>query len=344
MSQPAQISSSIVDGMVDWSPVITRMREREEQNHKREISSCLDDVLSAVSYSCKRRGYYSPCTPEVLIYEYDRITKGKKVGEETADTWDGPCSTELHCEVCGESHADIIERGPSEAGWRLDSLSVFCPDISEDQLITGRRPKECYAKLMCQSCIQDKENPEEVEDGYGERCSACGISNLLCCDEDIVEDYFHYNMYETLGLCGFCPSCGENLTEAEKREKLYDRRERMSIPHGQVRESRLHDSQLHATQVDEPTEENSDSDDDLDLEITDSEAGDLLGNSEEWEEFEEFENEELPENNTEKAREIKDVVKEVGEKIFDVQDQLREGDYLKIMDLLQKVTNKVNSL
>ena len=59
---------------------------------------------------------------------------------------------------------------------------------------------------------------------------------------------------------------------------------------------------------------------------------------------EEFENEELPENNTEKAREIKDVVKEVGEKIFDIQDQLREGDYLEIMDLLQKVTNKVNSL
>lgn len=344
MSQPAQNSSSITDDTEDWSPVIARVREREEQNHKREISSCLDDVLSAVSYSCKERKYHhydiAYCTPEVLTYEYDRITKEKKVEEETADTWDGPCSTELHCEVCGESHADIIERGPSEAGWRLDSLSVFFPHISEEQFISGI-PKECYAKVMCQSCILGKENPEEVEDGYGERCSACGISNLLCCDEDIVEDYFHYHYYRDKGPCGFCPSCSENLSEQERSEKLYDRRERLSIPHDQDLESLLYASQLRATQADEPTEENNDSDDDLDLEITDSEAGDLLGNSEEWEEFE---NEELPENNTEKAREIKDVVIEVGEKIFDVKDQLREGDYLKIMDLLQSVTNKVNSL
>ena len=58
----------------------------------------------------------------------------------------------------------------------------------------------------------------------------------------------------------------------------------------------------------------------------------------------EYENEDLPENNTEKATDIKDAVKEVGEKMFDVQDQLKEGDYLELMNLLQKVTNKVNSL
>ena len=58
----------------------------------------------------------------------------------------------------------------------------------------------------------------------------------------------------------------------------------------------------------------------------------------------EYENEELPENNTEKAKEIKDAVKEVGEKIFTIQEQLKEGDYLEIMNLLQKVTNSVNSL
>ena len=52
----------------------------------------------------------------------------------------------------------------------------------------------------------------------------------------------------------------------------------------------------------------------------------------------------MPENNTEKAKEIKDVVKEVGEKIFTIQEQLKEGDYLEIMNLLQKVINSVNSL
>jgi len=207
-----------------------------DQSIPTEVSSCLDDVLSAVSYTCKARGVfqrYTPCTPEVLFYEYDKITKERKVEKETADTWDGPCETELSCEICGESHGDIIQRGPSAAGWRLDSLSVFCPDISEDQLITGRRPKECYASVMCQCCLMGKENPEEVEEGFGERCSACGISNLLCCDEDIVEDHFHYNTYRPYGLCGFCPSCSEHLSEQGKSEKLYDRRDNLSIPHGQ---------------------------------------------------------------------------------------------------------------
>lgn len=81
------------------------------------------------------------------------------------------------------------------------------------------------------------------------------------------------------------------------------------------------------------------------------EMGDMLEVSNDSLEFEdgddyegEYENEELPENNTEKAKEIKDAVREVGEKMFDVRDQLKEGDYLEIMNLLQKVTNGVNSL
>lgn len=307
-----------------------------EQSVLAEVSTCLDDVLSAVSYSCKERLYHSPCTPEVLDYEYDRITKERKVEKETADTWDGPCSTELHCETCGESHADIIKRGPSGAGWRLDSLSVFIPKYSEDQLTSGRRPKECYASVMCQSCILEKENPEEVLDGYGERCSACGITNLLCCDEDVVEDFFHYHYYRDYGPCGFCPSCSENLSEQERAEKLYDRRERLSIPHGQDYEALTHSHSPTGTLVGEE----GDSDDDLDLNDSDEEDR-LYGDSQEWEEYE---NEELPENNSEKAKKIKGVIREVGEKMFDLKDVIKEGDYLEIMDLLQTVTNEVNSL
>ena len=308
-----------------------------------EVSSCLSDVLSSVSYSCKERLYHSPSTPEVLAYEYDRITKERKVEKETADTWDGPCETELHCETCGESHTDIITRGPSGAGWRLDSLSVFIPDISQEQLNTGRRPKECYATVMCQSCILGKENPEEVLDGFGERCSACGITNLLCCDEDVVEDFFHYHYYRDYGPCGFCPSCSENLSEQEKADKLYDRRERLSIPHGEDYEARLHAEQVQANE--EEPDDDLDLNDDPDLTLTDGsdeEEDRLYGDSQEWEE--EYENEELPENNSEKAKKIKDTIREVGEKMFDIKEILKEGDYLEIMGLLQKVTNEVNSL
>ena len=58
----------------------------------------------------------------------------------------------------------------------------------------------------------------------------------------------------------------------------------------------------------------------------------------------EYENEELPENNTEKAKKIKGTVCEMGEILFDLQDKFTEGEYLKMMDLLQKVTNGVNDL
>lgn len=302
-----------------------------ERYEKAEISSCLEDILYVVKRATRgavRAGVETVCStnPEVLSYEYDKATKERKVEEETADTWDGACTTELHCETCGESHNDIIERGPSASGWRIDSLSVFIPDISTECLLSGSRPKECYAVVMCQSCLQDKEQSEEVEDGYGERCSACGISNLLCCDEDIVEDYFHYNIYRDFGLCGFCPSCSEHLSEQEKAEKLYDRRERLSIPHNQD-----YEDHCHLPAIDD--EEHSDDD----IELTDSDEEDLIYDPQ-------YENEELPENNTEKAKKIKGAVREVGEKIFDIQDKLKEGEYLEIMNLLQKVTNEVNSL
>ena len=58
----------------------------------------------------------------------------------------------------------------------------------------------------------------------------------------------------------------------------------------------------------------------------------------------EFENEDMPENNTEKIKGIKGTIGEIGELMFDIQSKLTEGEYLKMMDLLQSVTNGVNSL
>lgn len=58
----------------------------------------------------------------------------------------------------------------------------------------------------------------------------------------------------------------------------------------------------------------------------------------------EYENEDPPENNTEIAKEIKGTISEIGENLFDVKEKLTEGEYLKMMDLLQKVTNDVNRL
>jgi hypothetical protein len=58
----------------------------------------------------------------------------------------------------------------------------------------------------------------------------------------------------------------------------------------------------------------------------------------------EYENEDPPENNAELARGIKGAISEIGENLFDMKEKLTEGEYLKLMDLLQKVTNDVNRL
>ena len=79
----------------------------------------------------------------------------------------------------------------------------------------------------------------------------------------------------------------------------------------------------------------------------DGEIAESWGQVSEW--IQEYEGEyeledDPPENNSDVAKAIKDTVKELGYELFDVQGKLSEGEYLKMMDLLQKITNKVNSL
>lgn len=61
---------------------------------------------------------------------------------------------------------------------------------------------------------------------------------------------------------------------------------------------------------------------------------------------EEYEVDELPENNTEKIKKVKEIVKTLGEKIYELQEKekLQEGEYLEMMNLLQQITNGVNEL
>lgn len=74
-----------------------------------------------------------------------------------------------------------------------------------------------------------------------------------------------------------------------------------------------------------------DDDDTLsDIELTDSET--------------EYEPGELPENNSEKVVGIKETVKKIGEKVYDIQEKITEGEYLEMMNLLMDVTRELNGL
>ena len=67
--------------------------------------------------------------------------------------------------------------------------------------------------------------------------------------------------------------------------------------------------------------------------------------SEEWVETYEGElepGEEEEDNNEEKAMRVKQSVRDMGELVFDIKDDISEGVYLKLMDGLQSITNEMN--
>jgi hypothetical protein len=66
---------------------------------------------------------------------------------------------------------------------------------------------------------------------------------------------------------------------------------------------------------------------------------------EEWAETYEGElepGEEEEDNNEETAMSVKKTVQEMGELLFDIKDKISEGEYLKLMDGLQSITNEMN--
>ena len=64
---------------------------------------------------------------------------------------------------------------------------------------------------------------------------------------------------------------------------------------------------------------------------------------EEYEEEYEID-EDPPENNSERANGMKQTIKNLGEIVYDIQDKILEGEYLQMMNLLQKITNQINLL
>ena len=52
--------------------------------------------------------------------------------------------------------------------------------------------------------------------------------------------------------------------------------------------------------------------------------------------------EETEDNNEETAMSVKKTVQEMGELLFDIKDKITEGEYLKLMDGLQSITNEMN--
>ena len=222
--------------------------------------------------------------------------------------------SELICQsCCYEEGVSCIDCGMSEHF----ALNQGLPRFMEDLEVWPRN-------WRCDGCWARRERFEESLDG---RLEGPMIDDLRRRDENLTE----------------CDNCGRIWDgNAQCPCLLFDEEEEIGTPpapiddnildpavralriRDQVMDQRIVQRLMHLQQ--HPEMEDFEDDDD----------GTYIG---------EYENEEWqPENNTEKVKNIKDSVKNIGEILFDIQEKVTEGEYLKLMDSLQELTNRVNEL
>lgn len=280
---------------------------------KEDVSSCLNDIVQTL---CSVSG------------DREKATFIANVGGEGAkEFW----REEL---IYLESRENLLLSYDTHVKTRrlsersLEDIEIFCRycgDCEEhitqercgggvDEMVVYPCRESGSALFVCNSCRDFEEAT----------CASCGISHELCCEEGIDHDVFTWRTVQVHeepesdsaiamgihreGPCqvGFCPHCITTKTRSELLEELCWRADFSEISYI-----------------------SGDEDEDEDEEDI------YIG---------EYENEDLPENNTEKVTEIKEDVKKAGEMLFDIQDKINDGEYLKIMDMLQKITNGLNGL
>ena len=308
------------------------------------MKECVDDILSSLESWFEWREFEGTS----LDFSQENLEVSYKIAEKERELQhtegDSP-SPEIVCEYCGDNRTHVMQvRG----GGGLDEMCVTW----DRDIQTG----DIGVFFSCRSCCADKEDCWETihMPQRQETCIGCGIHTTLKGDEGL--NPVCLCLQDSVGISAtdyyFCIPClqrslgtecdiGGDTTPLERL--VIDRIQKFrSFIGEEITEIKIPEGyDLPSPPSTEVETENvrrilfPDSDDDLEL-TSDEELSDTYEG--------EYENEELPENNTEKATEIKEAIKEVGEKMFDLQEQLREGDYLEIMNLLQKVTNKVNSL
>lgn len=282
------------------------------------------------------------------------------------------CWRNCSCERCGGQYHDIIARVPGDRttdkrpGDYLSVKDMHHPDGAE---------------LICNSCSVDEEHHEN-DITPARWCVECNVSNKIpdkdgydmsdtgrlsgsrwhcykCCVKEAEEgaDYLDMEVEydeddpEKYSLPRIiCSQCGASSDEFCEHHPY-------SPPPG-------HQFRLQEQQRQQEQQEHVHVDENLILcescgrewdghaqcpcgmgYVTDTNAARLLFGPVEDPYYGEYEiDEDPPENNSLVAKEIKGTVKELGEQLFDLQGKLSEGEYLKMMDLLQKITNKTNSL
>ena len=174
-------------------------------------------------------------------------------------------------------------------------------------------------ELICQSCaVTVTGNLNPSENYY---CVDCGYSEALC-------KQFHGEQLGQFYLEGQTrPEYQDENTRCQGCRARVERYEREEV---EEREEQVDDSHGRVNRVLFPENDEEEV---------------LLGDHDEWGEtyVGELElAEENEENDEEVALRVKNTVQEMGEVLFDIKDKITEGEYLKLMDGLQSITNEMN--
>lgn len=304
-------------------------------------------ILLLDGSSSDEEGGVSKCSCERCGYHQEEIQDRMRLGV-------GLCSKEEQRRLFPGDFLSVKDMGSP------DGSELICQScsVNESQHINDPTPAR-----WCTSC----QVSNKIKDSIGNDMSDTGILSgddwqcYKCCVQEICEmsehmlmevEYVEYVEYDEDPYSiprVVCPHCGASDDEGCVHHPLHEHPGRFGVPH-EPRGTADEDQSLTCESCGREWDGNAQCPCGMGH-IIDSSGEDEIattwGQVSSW--IEEYEGEyevddDPPENNSEVATEIKDSVKELGEQLFDIQEKLSEGEYLKMMDILQKITNKTNSL
>ena len=230
------------------------------------------------------------------------------------------------------------EESSDEEEWSISSVSSYDSDSANVADLDARVCNRCHhGEAVIESRGFGWEDWLAIADmGSGEEliCRSCAVGNdnFYCIDcgySEVLCKQYHGEQLGQFYLEGQTrPEYQDETTRCQgcrARVERYEREEREEREAGEV------DGGVSVNRVLFP----------------DNDDEEVLASlvAEEWAETYEGElepGEEEEDNTEEKVLRVKKTVQEMGELLFDIKDKISEGEYLKLMDGLQSITNEMN--